>query len=571
MNEEGYVHDVRLVALGGFLEGDHLAGVSTLQLMDASDFNAEGGSFILNGVTIVYTAADADIDTVTLSAPLASDALNGDRLEVYPQSVEKQAVVVVDGFDEAITAIVPHSLHDRLADGIREDFNRESVTVSLQNNIWFVENVFGIAPIIDGQYLENVVADDIIDGIVTEVKLANEAVTGAKIAANAVTETKIANDSVSTPKLIAGSVVADKLAADSVTAAKIVAGAVTTAKLDALAVTSDKIAANAITASKIDAGAITADKLDAAAITGKTITGGTITGALIRTAASGERIVIDSSTNTMSVFDVDGNNMVITEGTLVANDSDGDEILRLNNEGLKLYNHTGFGGGGTIEFVPDGYDAPGMVDFDAHGLGNFSRIGLRTGEYNSTDGMLWMDLLAYNPTQNTDPEFTVYSTQDREAVFTLNSRDQGRGVLSYVNSQANSGTATTTEMVHVTTPTIVFQPGRAYRITYHYQGQSTVGGDTLGFRIRKSNTSGNSLFDSLRSHKGTNANDIVNGESSQIIYNSSGSNVSSTIVGTVYRSLGTGTINGFANAANPVWLMVEDIGVSSDFPGIKAL
>lgn len=270
MIESGYVHDVRLVTLGSFLDGDHLTGSTQLKIMDAADFNEEGGSLILDGVTLSYLSADMEADTLTLASPLAADFESAVPLYISPLTYEKQAVVVLDGYDEALTAVVPHSLYDRLTDGIREDFMRESVTIELENNTWLVKNVYGKEPVIDGSYLENVVADDILDGIVTELKLANGAVVEAKLAANAVTETKIANDAVTTPKLVAGSVSTAKLAAGSVVADKIASAAITTAKLDALAVTSDKIAANAIVASKIAAGEITAAKLDVNALIGKT-------------------------------------------------------------------------------------------------------------------------------------------------------------------------------------------------------------------------------------------------------------------------------------------------------------
>lgn len=108
-----------------------------------------------------------------------------------------------------------------------------------------------------------VVAQELLDGIVTEVKLATDAVTEAKLAAGAVTETKVADDAISTPKLVVGAVQAEKIATGAVQADKIAAGAVTTAKLDALAVTADQIAANAINAGHVQAGAVTADKLAA--------------------------------------------------------------------------------------------------------------------------------------------------------------------------------------------------------------------------------------------------------------------------------------------------------------------
>jgi len=156
--------------------------------------------------------------------------------------------------------------------------------------------------------------DKVMDGLVTTLKLSDEAVTNAKIAVNAIqgdviaasaiTETKIGNNAISTGKIQTGAitagkidtgaVTATKIAADAVTASKIdagavtaqaiAAGAVTTIKLDAYAVDATKIAANAITSDKIYAGAITADKLEA----------NLVLSSVIKTASSGDRIVLDS-------------------------------------------------------------------------------------------------------------------------------------------------------------------------------------------------------------------------------------------------------------------------------------
>lgn len=82
-----------------------------------------------------------------------------------------------------------------------------------------------------------VTASEISDGIISADKLASNAVTTAKINADAVTDAKIADDVVGTEHLTAGEVDTTALGADAVTAAKIADNAISEEHLDATVVT----------------------------------------------------------------------------------------------------------------------------------------------------------------------------------------------------------------------------------------------------------------------------------------------------------------------------------------------
>ncbi|MYW43042.1 hypothetical protein [Streptomyces sp. SID161] len=162
-----------------------------------------------------------------------------------------------------------------------------------------------------------VVAADVVNGIITTVKLADDAVTQAKVATGAIGTTEISDNAVTTPKLVADAVQAGKIAADAVQAGNIAADAVTAREVAALAITASELAANAVTVGKLQAGAVDATALAADAITGKTITGGAINGAVItggtiQTGTSGEHITLnESAQNKILVYN--SSNVAINE------------------------------------------------------------------------------------------------------------------------------------------------------------------------------------------------------------------------------------------------------------------
>ncbi|MFK0279557.1 beta strand repeat-containing protein [Streptomyces sp. NPDC090499] len=115
------------------------------------------------------------------------------------------------------------------------------------------------------------------DGAVLSDKLADNAVTQAKVAANAVTELALANSAVTSAKVAVGAIDSTRIADAAVSAAKIGAAAVTTAAIATDAVTSAQLATNSVTASELAAGAVTAGKIAAGSVTATEIAASTIT------------------------------------------------------------------------------------------------------------------------------------------------------------------------------------------------------------------------------------------------------------------------------------------------------
>lgn len=145
-----------------------------------------------------------------------------------------------------------------------------------------------------------VTAEKIAANAIEADKIAASAVTTVKLDAGAVTAAKIAADTITSAQIAANAITASEIAADAVTATKIAANAVVAGKIAADAVTAATIAANSITSDKILAGAVTSSKItvtDLAAISTNmgSITAGTITGGTVQTAASGSRVVMDST------------------------------------------------------------------------------------------------------------------------------------------------------------------------------------------------------------------------------------------------------------------------------------
>ena len=109
----------------------------------------------------------------------------------------------------------------------------------------------------------NVVYDylGVYDGEVTTQKIADHAVSTAKLDDDAVTTQKVADYAITESKISASAVTSGKIADGAVTSGKLAGNAVTTAKISDGAVTSAKLASDAVTEAKIADGAVALSKL----------------------------------------------------------------------------------------------------------------------------------------------------------------------------------------------------------------------------------------------------------------------------------------------------------------------
>lgn len=101
---------------------------------------------------------------------------------------------------------------------------------------------------------------DILDGAISELKLADRAVSSLKIQLEAVTTELISPNSITNTKLADAAVGASKIANEAVTSLKLADQAVSTAKLQIAAVTQDILANNSVVSSKIGDGAVSITK-----------------------------------------------------------------------------------------------------------------------------------------------------------------------------------------------------------------------------------------------------------------------------------------------------------------------
>jgi len=149
----GVVVSVAQYPYGGELLEDAPIGATVLPLVDAVDFNEDGGTLLLGTETLGYTSADLEDDTITLTTPTAVAHLAGDEVLVFPYTVERLAEVELDPDGESVEARVPHGLYDRIPEGTRDI--SEAVALSDDSGDWVITDVLGQEPVVDGSFIDS--------------------------------------------------------------------------------------------------------------------------------------------------------------------------------------------------------------------------------------------------------------------------------------------------------------------------------------------------------------------------------------------------------------------------------
>lgn len=205
---------------------------------------------------------------MTASVENVSALANKPNVEGTPPLNPDQLKAVFDKAGVDIQDYINNTLIDEMEDDGAENIGVTEITGVTGDTVQEVLEDLKVQ-------LDGISEGFVSDGSITAQKLADLAVTSAKLALLAV----------QTGNLADAAVTAAKLATDAVETAKIKDGNVTTAKLAAAAVTHEKLGQNAVEAGNIKNGAVTEDKIAANAVTFGKIANGAVGNAKLAASA----------------------------------------------------------------------------------------------------------------------------------------------------------------------------------------------------------------------------------------------------------------------------------------------
>ncbi|MFF3378116.1 hypothetical protein ACFYXF_34835 [Streptomyces sp. NPDC002680] len=374
--------------------------------------------------------------------------------------------------------------------------------------------------------------------------------------------------------ILAGSVGTPELAADSVVAEKVVAQTLTGREIKFASITGDHLDVNSARLALLTAGVINAGMLDADAINGKTIKGAIITGGVLRTAATGQRVVIspgntNPETGSIEFYSGSANESAPAElNTAIAYSSEGSVTYEIPSLSLSapMVNGSAQETGLFLQAHVPGY--AGSVfnlyanELSGNGVAYINGYGADTSTAGSSIELHVRDA----PSGSARSTATLTSRGlALDGDLSIHGRDQGRGFVAQRTLTANV-TFSSTETALITTGSITFKTGRAYRVSISALHSAASDNYAL-YRIRKNTVAGTIYKDQIRINnlQGSSASAAVTVQT--ILTNTTGSDITTALCwsgaqGTVAQ---TWTIT--ASSSNTAYLLVEDCGSADDYSG----
>ncbi|ELP68561.1 hypothetical protein PV735_47550 [Streptomyces turgidiscabies] len=374
--------------------------------------------------------------------------------------------------------------------------------------------------------------------------------------------------------ILAGSIGTPELAADSIVAEKVVAQTLTGREIKFASITGDHLEVNSARLALLTAGVINASMLDADAINGKTIKGAVITGGVLRTAATGQRVVIspgntNPETGSIEFYSGSANEAAPAElSTAIAYGSDGPVTYeipsvalsapRVNGSaqetGLFLQGHVPGYAGSVFNLYANELSGNGVAYINGYGAdtaaaGSSIELHVRDAPPGSARSTAKLTSSGFA----LDGDLSVYG------------KSQGRGFVAQKTLSVNV-TFSSTETSLITTGSITFKNGRAYRVTLW--GLHGAASDSYAlYRIRKNTVSGTIYKDQIRVNnlQASTANAALSVQT--ILTNTTGSDVTAALCWTGTQGGVAQTWTLAASSSNVAYLLVEDCGSTDDYTG----
>lgn len=153
---QGRVTNVTEHVFGSELAADVTASDETITVADLADFDYEGGTLAIGDEEIAYTLDEDSTGTIDLLAPITSDYAAGERVEIFPRTVERRAYFQAPDQEEELHARVPLRWWDAVPLGSRgdEEHSEQIEAAQFDEGVLVLIDVVGAELAVDVDYTD---------------------------------------------------------------------------------------------------------------------------------------------------------------------------------------------------------------------------------------------------------------------------------------------------------------------------------------------------------------------------------------------------------------------------------